>query len=296
MTQIIIQFTRFSAFYSPLISTFAAGFLQDEGLEPSHSISAPGKSAIAALVDGSVHVVQSALSQGLTSLEKGETPPAVHFAQINEKDGFFLAGREADPDFTWDQLKGKKVLVDHGGQPLAMFKYACHKVGLDYDAIDAVDAGGGADMDAAFRAGQGDYIHQQGPAPQQLEHDGVGHVVASVGEAIGPCGFSSLAATREWLGTDMAKTFMRAYRKTRAYINETPAAEIAAKEANLFPDTDLDVLTETIAFYQKLGCWAPHVEITKAAYEVTLDVFEHVGRLTKRHPYEDVCAAPPADD
>jgi NitT/TauT family transport system substrate-binding protein len=50
-------------------------------------------------------------------------------------------------------------------------------------------------------------------------------------------------------------------------------------------------LTRTIAAYQALGCWTPHVEITPAAYEVTLDVFEHVGRLSKRHPYEAVCAS-----
>ncbi len=294
MTQINIQFTRFSAFYSPLISTISGGFLEGEGLEPTHSISPPGKSAIEALVDGSAHVVQSALSQGLTSLEKGETPAAVHFAQINEKDGFFLTGREPDPDFSWSKLKGKKVLVDLGGQPLAMFKFACHKAGLDYDAIDAEDADSAADMDAAFRGGQGDYIHQQGPAPQQLEYDGVGHVVAAVGEPIGPCGFSSLAATPEWLESDMAKAFMRAYRKTRAYINETPAADIAAAEARFFPETDVEVLANTIATYQKLGCWTPHVEITPEAYEVTLDVFEHVCRLTIRHPYEDVCASPTA--
>lgn len=295
MTRINIQFTRFSAFYSPLISTISGGFLADEGLEPSHSIAAPGVSAIEALLDGSAHVVQSALSQGLSTLEKGEIPATVHFAQINEMDGFFLTGRELDPDFTWDKLAGKKVLVDHGGQPLAMFKYACHKAGINYDDIDAVDAGNGAQMDAAFRGGEGDYIHQQGPAPQQLEFDGVGHVVASVGEPIGPCGFSSLAATPEWLASDMTKSFMRAYRKTRAYINETPAAEIAAAEATFFPDIDQAVLTNTISFYQGLGCWAPHVEITKAAYEVTLDVFEHVGRLNKRHAFDDVCAPPPAE-
>ena len=296
MTRINIQFTRFSAFYSPLISTMWGGFLADEGLKPAHSIAPPGTSAIEALLDGSADVVQSALSQGLSTLEKGETPATVHFAQINEMDGFFLTGREADPDFAWDKLAGKKVLVDHGGQPLAMFKYACHKAGVDYGDIDAIDAGNGAEMDAAFRDGQGDYIHQQGPAPQQLEHDGAGHVVASVGEPIGPCGFSSLAATPAWLETDMAKAFMRAYRKTRAYINETPAADIAAAEASFFPDIDQGVLTATIQFYQGLGCWTPHVEITQTAYEVTLDVFEHVGRLSKRHAYEDVCVPPPVED
>jgi NitT/TauT family transport system substrate-binding protein len=109
--EIRIEFTRFSAFYSPLIATMAGGFLKEEGLDAKHSVSAPGKSAIAGLLDGSVHVAQSAPSQGFTPLEQGKIPPALHFAQVNEKDGFFLTGRGADPAFTWDKLKGRKVLV-----------------------------------------------------------------------------------------------------------------------------------------------------------------------------------------
>ena len=42
--EIRIEFTRFSAFYSPLIATIAGGFLRAEGLEPRHTVSAPGKS------------------------------------------------------------------------------------------------------------------------------------------------------------------------------------------------------------------------------------------------------------
>jgi NitT/TauT family transport system substrate-binding protein len=290
---ISIQFTRFSAFYSPLIATIAGGFLKEEGLEPVHSIAPAGTSAIEGLVKGTVHVCQSAPSQGFGPLEKGQRPPAGHFAQINEKDGFFLTARRPDPAFIWDKLRGKRVLVDHGGQPLAMFKYACHRRRLDYAALQAVDVPG-AQMDRAFREGEGDFIHQQGPAPQQLEHDGVGHVVASVGEAIGPCAFSSLAATREWLRTDAARRFMRAYRKARTWLLETPAATVAEAEAPFFPEIDRAVLTSTIASYQKLGCWTPHVEITRPAFEVTLDVFQHAGLITRRHRYEDVVAAPPA--
>jgi len=291
--EISIQFTRFSAFYSPLIATIAGGFLVAEGLRPKHSVAPPGKSAIEGLVAGTVHVAQSAPSQGFGPLEKGQRPPAVHFAQINEKDGFFLTARAADPSFSWDRLKGRRVLVDHGGQPLAMFKYACHRRGLDYATIVAVNVPS-EEMDRAFRQGEGDYIHQQGPAPQQLEHDGVGSIVASVGDAIGPCAFSSLAATREWLQTDMAKRFMRAYRKARAWLLATPAATVAEAEAGFFPDIDRTVLATTIATYQKLGCWTPHVEITRPAFEVALDVFQHAKLITKRHAYEDVIAPPPA--
>jgi NitT/TauT family transport system substrate-binding protein len=293
--EIRIEFTRFSAFYSPLIAVMAGGFLKEEGLAGTHSVSAPGKSAIASLLDGSAHVAQSAPSQGLTALEQGKTPPAVHFAQVNEKDGFFLTGRSADPAFSWDKLKGKRVLVDHGGQPLAMFKYACFKRGLDFAALEAVDAGSTDKMVAAFRAGQGDYIHLQGPLPQQLQHDGAGHVVASLADAIGPCAFSSLAATRAWLGTDMARRFTRAYRKARAWLIATPAAEVAKAEAPYFKDIDPSVLTATIATYQKLGNWTPHVEITRPAFEATVDIFQHAGLITRRHRYEDVVAQPPAE-
>jgi NitT/TauT family transport system substrate-binding protein len=290
--EISIQFTRFSAFYTPLIATIAGGFLEEEGLVPKHSVAPAGKSAIEGLVNGTVHVCQSAPSQNFGPLEKGQTPPAMHFAQINEKDGFFLTGRVPDPAFRWDKLRGKRVLVDHGGQPLAMFKYACHRRGLDFAAITAIDIPSGQ-MDPAFRRGEGDYIHQQGPAPQQLEHDGVGHIVASVGEAIGPCAFSSLAATREWLRTDMARRFTRAYRKARAWVIDTPAARVAEAEASFFPQVEGVVLTATLAYYQKLGCWTPHVEITRPALEVALDVFQHAGLITRRHRYEDVVASAP---
>jgi len=290
--EINIQFTRFSAFYSPVIATIAGGFLVEEGLQPRHSVAPAGKSAIEGVVAGAVHVCQSAPSQGFGPLEKGQAPPAVHFAQINEMDGFFLTGRAAEPGFTWDRLRGKRVLVDHGGQPLAMFKYACHRRGLDYAAIQSIDVPSGK-MDEAFRKGEGDYIHQQGPAPQQLEHDRVGHVVASVGQAIGLVAFSSVAATRAWLATDMARRFMRAYVKARQWLLATPAARVAEAEASFFPDIDRAVLAATIAYYQKLGCWTPHVEITRPAFEATLDVFQHAGLITKRHRYEDVVAAPP---
>jgi len=294
MQDISIQFTRFSAFYSPLIATIAGGFLEKEGLKAKHSVSPPGVSAIAGLVDGSVHVAQSAPSQAITALDQGKTPPALHFAQVNEKDGFFLVGRKPEPDFSWDRLKGRGVLVDHGGQPTVMFQYACHKRALDYGAIRAIDAGSPDKMIAAFKSGEGEYIHLQGPAPQQLEHDGHGHIVAALGDAIGPCAFSSLAATREWLASDMAKAFMRAYRKARAWLIATPAAEVAKREAPFFADIHPKVLEATIAAYQKLGNWSPHVEITRPAYEATLDIFQHAGKIKTRPRYEDAIAPPPA--
>ncbi len=293
MTRIDIQFTMFSAFYSPLIATMAGGFLAEEGLEAKWSVSPPGGSAIAALEDGSAHVVQSALSQAFGPLSRGEDPGVVHFAQINEMDGFFLTGRRPDPEFDWRKLEGAAVVLFGGGQPLAMFKYACHRAGIDYGRLQAIHPGSAAEIDRAFRAGLGDYVQQQGPFPQQLEADGVGHVVAQVGRQIGRCGFSSLCARRDWLETDMARAFTRAYRRARLWLNETPAAEVARAERSFFPEIDVEALERCIATYQQLGCWTPPIEIAPEAFEATLDIFAYNGLIDERFAYDRVCALPP---
>ena len=294
MTKISIQFTLFSAFYSPLISTISGGFLREEGLEPEWSVAKPGVSALSALKDGSAHVVQSALSQGFGGSSNQDNDGIKHFAQVNEMDGFFLTGREADPEFSWDKLEGADVVLFGGGQPLVMFKYACHKAGIDFEKINAIHPGNAADIDKAFREGQGAYVQQQGPFPQNLEADGVGSVVAEVGPMVGPCGFSSLAATEEWLASDMAKAFARAYTKTRQYMNETLASDIASAEKSYFPNIELGALTSCIGAYQKLGCWTPHIEITEQAFEATLDIYQQSGGLQNRFKYDEVCAKPPS--
>ncbi|MEJ0017615.1 MAG: ABC transporter substrate-binding protein [Acetobacteraceae bacterium] len=294
MAHINIEFTLFSAFYSPLISVMSGGFLKAEGLEADWTVSPPGVSAVKALEEGRADVIQSAPSQAFASLAKGETPTAIHFAQINEMDGFFITGRAPDPDFDWKRLEGSEVILFGGGQPLAMFKYACHKAGIDFAKLKVISVGGAEEMDKAFREGKGQYVQQQGPFPQQLEADGVGHIVAQCGPKIGPVAFSSLAATRDWLQSDVAKAFMRAYGKTRAYMLATPAIEIAKAEKSFFPAIELDVLAQCISSYQQLGCWTPHVEITRPAFEVALDVFEHFGSLKERYAYDQVCALPPS--
>lgn len=293
MIEIRITSLRHSAFYSPLLATIAGGFLQEEGLEPVYRPATPELPVEAALRSGEFHLSQSAVATAFATLERGEECDLVHFAQINERDGFFITGRKPETDFRWQNLVGKRVLVDHFFQPLAMLRYGLHKQGVDFDTLEVIDAGDVAAIDRAFRDGQGDYAHQQGPAPQQLENDGIGYPVAAVADAVGPVAFSSLCATREWLETNMAAAFMRAYGKGRQFVIDSPAEDIARLEQQFFPDIGPAVLTETILAYQLLGCWTPETAISRESYERLLDVFLHSGLITRRHPYEACIVDPP---
>jgi NitT/TauT family transport system substrate-binding protein len=135
----------------------------------------------------------------------------------------------------------------------------------------------------------------QGPAPQQLEKEGIAYVVAAVGDAVGMVAFSSLCARPQWLQTDTAKAFIRAYKNSVNYVLETPAEELAAREqeAGFFPEINSDVLAKTIKAYQDLGCWQSEIEISHQSYENLLDVFIQSGAITKRHAYNQlICAVP----
>lgn len=74
MEKIEIQFTLFSAFYAPLIAVMEAGFLEEEGIDATWSISPPGVSAIEALKAGTAHVIQTAPSQAFSELSAGKNP------------------------------------------------------------------------------------------------------------------------------------------------------------------------------------------------------------------------------
>jgi NitT/TauT family transport system substrate-binding protein len=292
--KIRILVSRHSSFYSPLIAAVTAGFLVEEGLEPSYAVLPKGRTARDMIGKGEADVVQAAVSSSWAPMEHGERALPVHFAQINQRDGFFLAAREPDSAFQWKKLEGKSLLADHGGQPLVMLKYAAHCQGVDWNRIHVIDAGGVEEIAAAFRSGRGDYVHQQGPAPQQLEIEGLGHVVAAVGEAMPPVAFSSLMASRDFLQSGMGIAFTRGFRRSRTWVREAPAEEIARKEAGLFPGIDLDALSKSIARYQKVGCWKGDLQITRELYEQALDVFLHSAAISARHPYAEIVAPPPA--
>jgi len=293
MIPLHIRVLRHSAFYSPLILTIAGGYLAEEGLEPHYDIATNPNTIEQGLNSSQVQVAQSAVATRFAGLASGESSSIRHFAQINQRDGFFITARKPRSAFQWHDLVDGPVLVDHFFQPLAMFRYALYKQDIDYKSLTVLDAGDVQAIDAAYRAGQGAYVHQQGPFAQQLEADGLGAVVASVGEIVGPVAFSSLCATQSWLSTDMAAAFYRAYCRGRKAAMGLEAAEIARLESTFFPDIDMAVLADTIKSYQQLGCWQGDPSISESVYEKTLDVFEFSGDIKSRFAYEDIVSLPP---
>lgn len=289
MVQLRITVSRHSAFYSPLISTIAAGFLERQGLSADYGVLRKGQRSSELIREGAVDIMQSAVSSNWRPLDQGESDLPVHFAQINQRDGFFLVGRQPDAAFTWKKLEGKSVLADHGLQPRVMLKYAVRVNGADWQQIHSIDAGVPEEMQRAFRKGDADFVHLQAPFSHQLVAEGAGHIVVSVGESMPPVAFSSLCCSRNFLQTDDCRAFVAAFRKAREWVRTTVPEEVAEKEASFFPGIPVDVIAASIRSYQAVGCWSGGIEITPELYEQSLNVFEAAGELKRWHPWEEVC-------
>jgi NitT/TauT family transport system substrate-binding protein len=102
---------RHSVFYSPLIATIAAGFLKQEGIDAAYFPKPPERNQYEMFRRHEVHVMQAAVSTSWDPLSRGIRDIPVHFAQINQRDGFFLTARPGSPSFDWNKLEGARVLA-----------------------------------------------------------------------------------------------------------------------------------------------------------------------------------------
>jgi NitT/TauT family transport system substrate-binding protein len=267
--------SRHSAFYSPLIATIARGF------NATYAVLRDGQRSQDLLRDGVVDIMQSAVSSNWKPMERGEAPLPVHFALINRRDGFFLAARDSDPDFTWQKLEGRTLLADHGGQPLAMLRYAAARNGVNWDSIRVLDRGNPEEMFEAFQHGEGEYLHRQAPGP--------GISVVSVGASMPEVAFSTLCCARAFAETTAFQEFQTAYVESREGVRSAPPSEIAAAEASFFRGVNLKSLACAIRDYQALGTWNGGTEIDNCLYEQALNVFSFSGGITTRPARSAVC-------
>lgn len=294
MNHLHIRFLRFSAFYTPLLLSLEAEALAREGLTASFDRARSGAEITDGLRDGTVQLAQSAPAVSFVPSLAGKPPGFRHFALMNTHDGFFLGARSLEEPFSWKSLEGKRVLADHFFQPLTLFRTALRLQGVDERRVQLLDAGDPASIEAAFRAGEGDFVHLQGPGPQQLEKEGLCRVVASVGEATGELAFSSLCALPGWIGSEAAGAFMRVYRHAREEAATREPAELAARVQDFLPEASREALAMTISRYQQMGTWRGDSRISEALFEQTVDVFAQAGYISARPRMADVCQECPS--
>lgn len=285
----LIEVTH-SLFYTPQYVAISEGFFEEEGLDIDLVDGKGADKCMAALLSGEADFAFMGPEASVYVYSQGREDYAINFAQLTQRDGSFLVGRDPEPDFTFDKLEGKEVLGGRkGGMPEMTLEYVIKQYGL----TPGVDVNVRTDVQfdvlaGAFVGGEGDYVSLFEPVAASLEKEGRGYVVASIGKEAGYIPYTCYSTTKSMIENDpeLVQKFTNAIYKGMLWTQSHSAEEIAASVKPLFPDTEDDVLVALINRYREQDSWKPDLIITEEGLDHMMDIMELAGELEKRADYD----------
>lgn len=149
-----------SVFYAPQYVAIEKGFFEEEGLKIELINGKGADKSMTALLSGEADIGFMGPEASVYVYNQGKEDYAINFAQLTQKDGSFLVGREKDDNFTFDKLKGKTIIGGRkGGMPEMTLEYVLKKNGLTpgKDVTVRTDIQF-AVMAPTFIKGEGDYV------------------------------------------------------------------------------------------------------------------------------------------
>lgn len=118
LTPVTLNEVAHSIFYAPQYAAIELGYFEEEGLDLTLVNGAGADKVMTALVSGDADIGFMGSEASIYTYANGSQDYAVNFAQLTQRAGNFLVGREPDTAFTWQKLKGKNVLGGRaGGMP-----------------------------------------------------------------------------------------------------------------------------------------------------------------------------------
>jgi len=222
----------------------------------------------------------------------GEEDYSVNFAQLTQRAGNFLVGRELETDFQWSNLVGKKVLGGRaGGMPQMVFEYILKKHGIDPKKDLEIDQGINFGLTAAaFTSDDSDYTVEFEPFATALEMEGNGYVVASLGEDSGYVPYTAYCAKKSYMeeNPEIIQKFTNAIQKGMDYVNSHSADEIAKVIHPQFKETPIENVTKIVERYKAQDTWKKDLVFEKESFDLLQNILEEAGELPARVPYEDL--------
>lgn len=145
-----------------------------------------------------------------------------------------------------------------------------------------------ASTTGAFIGGTGDYVSVFEPTASALEKQGVGYIVASIGELGGVVPYTAFNARKSYIeeNEDIIKGFTKAIQKGLDYVKEHSSSEVAEKISSYFPDTSLNDVTSIVERYRNIDAWFDSTAISEKDFDHVMDIMENAGELTKKAPYD----------
>ncbi len=289
LTKVTLNEVAHSIFYAPMYVAIEKGYFEEEGIDLTLVNGNGADNVMTALIAGEADIGFMGSEASIYVYQEGSQNYAINFAQLTQRAGNFLVGREADADFTWEDLKGTTVLGGRaGGMPQMIFEYILKQNGIDpqkdLTIIQNIDFGVTAE---AFASGTADYTVEFEPFATSLEQSGNGYVLASLGVDSGYVPYTCFCALGSYMeeNPQVIQGFTNAIQKGINYVAGHTPEEIAQVIAPQFEETDFDALVTIVERYYEQDTWKTDVIFTEDAFNLLQDILDEAGELSQRVDY-----------
>lgn len=285
ITKVRLNEVTHSVFYAPMYVALNRGFFNEDGLKIDLTNGGGADKVMTAVLSGQSNIGLAGPESCIYVINEGRKDYPVVFAQLTKRDGSFLVGR-TDKAFQWDQLKDKTIIGGRkGGVPEMTLEYVMRQNGIVPNQDAKVDTSVQFSMMAgAFTGGKGDYVTLFEPTATEVELEGKGHVLASIGQESGEIPYTAFFASQSYMKQNPAviQSFTNAIARGQAWVQTHTAKEIATSIANQFPDTKIDVLTRVVQRYKEIDAWNETPVMKQKSLERLETVMETAGELDQR--------------
>ncbi len=297
--KITIAEVTHSLFYAPLYIAKNAGFFNDVGLDID-IVTTPGSDKVmASLLSKDAQIGLMGPEASVYVYNNGQENYAINFAQLTQKDGSFLLGREKIDNFDYSMLKGKTIIGGRkGGMPEMTLEHVLKKNGLtitqngqdkNADINIRVDVSFDA-TSGVFVAGESDYVTAFEPTASQIEATKKGYIVSSIGKDSGIVPYTCFSSVKSYFegNKDKLKKFTTAIKKGLDYINNTETNKIIEYLKPSFQTSKDDEIESVINNYKKIEAWPNKLGFTKENFTKLIDIVKEAGELDKdiKIPYD----------
>ena len=298
LTHITVAEVTHSLFYAPQYIAINNGYFKEEGLKVN-VITTPGADkTMAALLSKEAQIGLMGPEASVYVYNGGETNYAINFAQLTHKDGSFLLAREEMPNFKWTDLKGKTIIGGRkGGMPEMTLEYVLKKAGLQIGQNDPnaeVNIRTDVNFDVmagVFTAGQSDFVTLFEPSASQVERNGIGHIVASIGESSGEVPYTCYSATKKYVeqNGEILKAFNRAIKKGINFLLTSKMEEVVTALKPSFTSSDEVEISNVINNYLSIDVWNENLSLEKESYNRLIEIITLAGELNEEPaPFEKI--------
>ncbi len=285
----VSEVTR-SVFYSPQYVAIKNGFFEKNGIKIELITGQGADAVMTSVLSNQVEIGFAGPEASIYIYNEGKEDHTQVFAQLTKRDGSFLVSREKTDKFDWQNLKGKTIIPGRkGGVPYMTLEYVLKKNGINPNTDLILDDSIKFDLMAgAFAAGNADYVTLFEPTASMTEKQGKGYIVASVGEASGEIPYTAYFAKKSYIdkNPEVIQGMTDAIYKGLVWTKEHTAEEIAKVVQSFFPDTDLDMLTNSIQRYKDIDAWNETPVLKEEAFERLQTVMQEAGELDTKAPYD----------